>query len=348
MVKINSRFATYAWSVLGYNLLVILWGAYVRATGSGAGCGDHWPLCNGQVFPRSSQAEMLVEFTHRVTSGIALLAVVGLLIWALRSYPGRYMVLLGALLSVVGLLVWALHAYRRGHVVLFGALMAMLFMISEALVGAGLVLFKLVAGNESAYRAVAIVVHLVNTFLLLAALALTAWWASGGARPRWRGQGLLGWALAAGLLGVLVVGAAGAITALGDTLFPARSLAEGLQQDFSPTAHFLLQLRVVHPIAAIATGVYVTALAWAIRRHRPEGTAAVFAWALTGLFVIQLLAGALNVALLAPVWMQLIHLLLADLVWISFVLLAASALAQPALDAPEQPSLLLPSRLAEH
>ncbi|HEX5689765.1 MAG TPA: COX15/CtaA family protein, partial [Roseiflexaceae bacterium] len=263
MVNINRRFATFAWAVLGYNLLVILWGAYVRATGSGAGCGAHWPLCNGEIIPRSPGSEMLVELTHRATSGIALLLVVGLLIWALRSY-------------------------ERGHLVRRGAKLAMLFMISEALVGAGLVLFKLVADNDSIYRAVAIVIHLLNTFLLLASLVLTAWWASGGAPLRWRGQGAVGIALVLGLLGVLFVGAAGAITALGDTLFPASSLAEGLQQDFSPTAHFLLQLRVIHPIAAIVTSVYVTALAWVVGRWRSAPMVRLLAWALSALFVLQL------------------------------------------------------------
>jgi heme A synthase len=305
MIMKRSRFAIYAWAVLGYNLLVILWGAYVRATGSGAGCGDHWPLCNGEVIPRSPQAEMLVEFTHRATSGLALLLVVGLLVWAMR-------------------------AYSRGHAVRLGAKLSMFFIIVEALVGAGLVLFKLVAGDDSLYRVVAIAVHLVNTFLLLAALALTAWWASGGAALRLAGRGPIAGALGAGMLGVMLVGAAGAITALGDTLFPARSLAEGLQQDFAETSHYLVQMRVIHPILAIGVGLYVVGLAWAIARRRPGRVIELLAAALTGLFLLQLAVGALNIALLAPVWMQLIHLLMADLVWIALTLLAAAVLAQPA------------------
>jgi heme A synthase len=301
----RNHFATYAWAVLGYNLLVILWGAYVRATGSGAGCGDHWPLCNGEVIPRSPQAEMLVEFTHRATSGLALLLVAGMLVWAMR-------------------------AFAKGHIVRQGAKLAMLFIVVEALVGAGLVLFKLVAGDDSLYRVVAIAVHLVNTFLLLAALALTAWWASGGAPLRLVGHGPIARALSAGMLGVMLVGAAGAVTALGDTLFPARSLTEGLQQDFAVTSHYLVQMRVVHPILAVGVGLYVVGLAWAIVRRRPGHRAERLAAALTGLFLLQLAIGALNVVLLAPVWMQLIHLLMADLVWIALVLLAAVVLAQPA------------------
>jgi heme A synthase len=304
MIKLN-RFATYAWAVLGYNLLVILWGAYVRATGSGAGCGAHWPLCDGQLIPRSPRAELLVEFTHRLSSGLSLLLVVGLLIWAWRAYPRR-------------------HIVRRG------AQLAMLFIITEALVGAGLVLFQLVAENDSAARAIVIVIHLLNTFLLLAALTLTAWWASGGAPLRMRGQGWVSWALGVGLLGVMLLGAAGTITALGDTLFPAGSLAEGLREDFSPTAHFLVQMRVIHPIAAVLIGVYTTGLAWAISRRGYNRAAGLLARALTGLFLVQLLLGALNVALLAPVWMQLVHLFAADGLWILLVLLAASVLGQSA------------------
>jgi heme A synthase len=315
-MKLN-RFAVYAWAVLGCNLLVILWGAYVRATGSGAGCGDHWPLCNGEVIPRSPQTEMLVEFTHRITSGLALLLVAGMLIWAMR-------------------------AYAKGHIVRQGAKLSMLFIITEALVGAGLVLFKLVAGDDSLYRVAAIAIHLANTFLLLAALTLTAWWASGGAPLRLAGHGRLTGALGAAMLGVMLVGAAGAVTALGDTLFPAGSLAEGLRQDFAATSHYLVQMRVIHPILAIGVGLYVVALAWTIVRRRPRREVELLAAALTGLFLLQLALGALNVALLAPIWMQLVHLLMADLVWITLVLLAAAVLAQT-VDVGE-PTVLQPQR----
>src|SRR5690606_29028870 len=162
-----SRFAAFAWGVLAYNLLVVLWGAWVRVTGSGAGCGSHWPLCNGEVVPRSAGVETLVEFTHRLTSGVALLAVVALLLWAVRAYPA-------------------------GHPVRRGARLSMGFMILEALVGGGLVLLELVADNASMARAYWMVAHLVNPFLLLGVLALTAWWAWGGAEVRLRGQGRVG------------------------------------------------------------------------------------------------------------------------------------------------------------
>ncbi|MGD9093923.1 MAG: COX15/CtaA family protein, partial [Anaerolineales bacterium] len=200
-----NRYAKYAWIVLIYNILVILWGAYVRATGSGAGCGSHWPLCNGEVLPRTTQIETMIEFGHRLTSGLAFILVLILFLWALRAYP-------------------------RGNNVRLAAIFSMVFITTEALVGAGLVLFEWVAYDASVGRAISIVVHLINTFLLLASLSLTAWWASGGKAVRIKGAGVLLWTLLLGLLGTMVIGASGALTALGDTLFPVTSLAEGIQQ----------------------------------------------------------------------------------------------------------------------
>ena len=313
------RFAKYSWLVLGYNLLVVAWGAFVRATGSGAGCGSHWPLCNGEVVHRPERMETLIELTHRLTSGLALIAVVVMLVWALRAYaPG--------------------HRVRRAA----GASMA--FMVLEALLGAGLVLFELVADNDSMVRAFSMIAHLVNTFLLIGALTVTAWWASGGEPFRVRRSGPLGALLLAGLAGMLLVGATGAIAALGDTLFPARSLGEGLRADLSPTAHLLVRLRVIHPFVAVGVGAFLLALARWTARERPDAASTRLAGAVSLLVVVQLVAGVVNVALLAPVWMQLLHLLLADLLWIALVLLAAAALATPAAAAaPAREARLAPA-----
>lgn len=302
-----SRFAKYAWFVLAYNIAVVLWGAYVRATGSGAGCGQHWPLCNGEVLPRAPQIETLVEFSHRLTSGLAGIFVLILLFWAFR-------------------------VYEKGHVVRRGAALSTIFILTEGAVGAGLVLFELVAHNQSLARVFAVSAHLINTFILIAFLALTAWWASGGQPVRLRGQGSILWVMGIAYAGMFILGVSGAITALGDTLFPAGSLVEGIQQDFAATAHFLVRLRVWHPVVAVVVGLYLAIIAGIYHREFQAPAIRRLTRAVQITFVTQLIAGFVNVLLLAPVWMQMVHLLLADLLWILLVLTSASLL--PA-DAPQ-------------
>jgi len=187
-------------------------------------------------------------------------------------------------------------------------------------------LFQLVADDASLARALSMAVHLANTFLLLASLTLTAWWASAQEAPQLKSPGILSALLGLGLLGVLVLGVSGAVTALGDTLFPAQSLARGLEQDLSPTAHFLIRLRLLHPLIAISVAVYLMLVGLVCNSTRYSPTSRRLARMLTLLLLVQLGAGTLNVALLAPVWMQLAHLLLADLVWITLVLLGISTL----------------------
>lgn len=302
----KSNFTRFAWLVLAFLVLVILWGAFVRATGSGAGCGSHWPLCNGVVIPRDAQVETLIELTHRVTSAFSGVLVLAMLWWAFRLYP-------------------------KGHIVRKAAVWSTVFIITEGLVGAGLVLFEWVAYNESVERAISMAVHLVNTFLLLAAVSLTAWWSggSGDYELRWRGQGRTSWLVGGGLLLLVILGISGAITALGDTLFPAGALREGIEQDFVATAHFLVRLRVYHPIIAVFSSAYLFVVAPIIANARPGIGALVFSRAVMVLVIVQLIAGVVNILLNVPVWMQIIHLLLADLMWIAVVLLGASALSVP-------------------
>jgi len=297
-----TRFARFGWAVLGYNLLVILWGAYVRASGSGAGCGAHWPLCNGVVIPREPAIETLIELTHRATSGVALLLVVVQLVWARRLAPRRS------------------TTWVATHV-------AMTLMITEALVGAGLVLFEMVADNVSLARAWWLAAHLLNTFLLIAALTLVPWFASGARAPRLDEPSGERGLLVASLFGMLAVGMSGAVTALGDTLFPATSLAAGLAQDLDPTSHLLVRLRVIHPTLAIGVGTLIALTAGVAMVRRPSPMTRHLGTVTIGLVATQLLAGLVNLVLLAPTWMQLVHLLLADLLWIVLVLLAAATLA---------------------
>ena len=296
----NPRFALYAWATLAYNLAVVVWGAYVRATGSGAGCGNRWPLCNGLVAPHSPAVATLIEFTHRATSAIDLVLVAVLAVWAFRAFPRSSPVRLGAMLSAV-------------------------FLVTEAALGAALVLLEHVGKNPSAHRAYSLSTHLINTLTLLACLALTAWWASGRPAPRPRRKDA--WLAAVSLGLFMLLGVSGAIAALGDTLFPVRTLAEGFAQDVSPSANLFLRLRIWHPVLAACTGLWLGFFGvWCVTRRRDAQLPAGVMMMLVG---AQLALGMVNIMLLAPVWMQLVHLLAGDLLWLALVLLSAQMLSVP-------------------
>src|SRR5581483_474015 len=223
-----AAFRRFAWCVLAYNVLVVLWGGYVRASGSGAGCGSHWPLCNGVVVPPAENIKTVIEFTHRVTSGLAVASAVVLCWWGFRVFP-------------------------RGHRARKTGVLAVIFLLMEALLGAGLVLFRYVAQDASAGRAWYLSAHLVNTQLLLGMLAATAWFADPVKKmlPEPRSWIVLPVALAAAITG--------ALAALGDTLYPASSIAAGVAREFSESAPMLLRLRLLHPVVAIAAAAF---LAW--------------------------------------------------------------------------------------
>lgn len=275
---------------------MVLWGAYVRASGSGAGCGNHWPLCNGEVLPQAPQIKTVIEFTHRLMSGVVFFATAGLMAASVRVFP-------------------------RGHRARRWAAASFAFLITEAMLGAGLVLFDYVGANSSVGRALYLSLHLVNTLFLLAALALTAWFS----RREERQAGPMARLAVAALPVAALIAVAGAIAALGDTLFPAMSLRAGIQQDLSTTGHFLLRLRVFHPALAVLGGILFAAAAVQMLQFKQRPELYRVALAVLALTAAQLGAGALNLALLAPVWMQIVHLLLADLLWISLVLLAVES-----------------------
>lgn len=288
----TANFTRFAWGVLGWNLLVILWGAYVRASGSGAGCGSHWPLCNGEVLPQNPRIQTVIEFTHRVMSGVALVAVVAMGGWSVLVFPPK-------------------HRVRKA------AIYSMLFLAAEALLGAGLVVLQLVAQDASGGRAFYLAMHLANTEFLLAALALTAWFSRDMAEPPIRLSAMVVWTLPLAIL----VSVTGVIAALGDTLFPASSLGEGLRQDLQSNSSFLIHLRTAHPILATLAAAYFLAIAYSVLRSKPNLLTRQIALAVLVLSVTQLLVGAINLAMLAPIPLQIIHLLVADLLWISLVLL---------------------------
>jgi len=300
-------YARFAWATLAFTLLVILWGAFVRASGSGAGCGSHWPLCNGAVVPHAPAFATVVEFGHRLTSGLSLLLVVGLWWGARRRFDPR-------------------EPVRRA------AGWSLLLMVTEALIGAGLVLFEYVADDVRVARGFWVAGHLANTFGLVAALTACAGWASGIAAPSFRGRGGFTAASLAALAGVLLLGVSGAVTALGDTLFPAATFAEAKAATFSDTAHLFVRLRIWHPTLAVGVGLVVLGTAAAAVASRSDPSVRLAAKSLVVLYAAQLAVGLINVWWLAPVSLQLVHLLLSDLIWIELVLLCLSVLAGPSAE----------------
>jgi heme A synthase len=239
---------------------------------------------------------------------------------------------------VIFLVVRAWRLYGGAHHVTKAAIASLVLTIVEGGIGALLVRAELVADNASVARAIVIALHLVNTYILLTAIVATAWWSVGHAPIQLRGQPrrLVG-LLAGGILLMAILGMTGAVTALGDTLFPAETLVEGFNQDLDPTAHFLIQLRVVHPVVAILTGIYLVLVARWVAGSRPDAHTTRFAQATTLVFFIQVGVGTLNLGLLAPIWMQIIHLVMADLLWMVFVLLAIATLNPAWLTAPATP-----------
>ena len=304
-----SKFARYAWFVLAYNIVVIIWGVFLRASKSGDGCGQHWLTCHGEVIPSAPQLKTIIEFSHRITSMLDGFIVIGLLIWAF--------------------LTWKANQSQQNRLVLRMASGSFIFVIVEGLLGAGLVLTGNTAETLTAARPFWMAGHLITTLVLLTFLTLTAWFAGGGKPFNFKAQPKILFLLSLAVTGVLLIGLSGSVAALSSMLFPSETLTEGITKDFSATSHILLRLRVSHPILSAAVGIYLVFLAGWLKAKTFENFQ-VRRWAniLRTLVLIQFAVGALTLVMLAPIVIQIIHLILADAVWIAFVLLAASVLAE--------------------
>ena len=306
MTRAQIRFHKFALALIAYNLLVVVWGAWVRVSRSGAGCGDNWPHCGsgGEFVPATAHTATWIEWTHRASTMI-----------------------LGPLLLAMA--IWAFVAFAKGNPVRKAALGVLLFTAIEAWIGRHLVLNRLVVDDASTQRAIWMSLHLANILSLLSCLTLTAWWSGGGARLQWRGQGKLGVMWAACFIGVIILAITGALSALGDTLYPVSTLIEGVRQDFARDATLILRARPLHPLTATLVSLFA---AWTIvttRRLRPTPSVQKMAPIVLALLGSQYFFGWWNLLMLAPVWAQLTHLLLANLLWIGLVLLGAAALAEP-------------------
>lgn len=280
----------FALGVLGYNILVILGGAYVRASGSGAGCGRSWPTCQGEILP-TLEGSTTVEFGHRVMSGIAAILVVALALWVRAKVP-------------------PFKPARRA------ALWAVIAITAEALIGAILVTGQWVAEDTSAVRSLVVPLHLANTFLLLAALTTLVFWLT---NEDWIRGGLPSGILWIGF-GLVLVALTGGGTALADTLFGNEA-----------SSHFLTQMRILHPIFAMGVGALVVMFVMDKRWSSREAKLIVI------LVIVQALLGVLNVVFVESIPMGLIHLLVADLLWIAWVWLGAGMSSAKGMPASKPP-----------
>jgi cytochrome c oxidase assembly protein subunit 15 len=294
----------YAWGVLGFFILTILWGAVVRATGSGAGCGEHWPLCNGTILQPSPTVHTIIELSHRISAG------------AIDS------------VLILVLLFWTWRKTARGYLARWAVVSSVVLTLTEGALGAVLVKFGLTAESRSPMRAPIEALHLTNTLLLLAALAMTAHFLGRAVGYRWqdiRINAPLGTTV--GMVATLTVGVTGSLAALGDTLFPASSLGDAIHQDFAGQlagdGTWLLRWRWTHPTIAILASIFlIWLLIRAARRSGPWDNRRLSVL-VVAMLVVQYVLGAVDVWLLAPVWMQVLHLLGADILWTALVVLTA-------------------------
>lgn len=285
---------------LGFLLLVIVFGAYVRATGSGAGCGSHWPLCNGEVLPRTEQVKTMIEYTHRITSTMLLLFSLFLMWVAFKLYPKG-------------------HGIRKVFYVYLGILFV------EILLGASLVLLGHVAENRSVYRGLTVSLHLVNTLMLSGAAFLLYCYSKYTPAFVLRQKKLPVFIFVGGVCLIFLTGISGAITALGDTLFPVVSMIEAISQSLSATEHLFVRFRIYHPFIAMFVSLYLVLSTWLLSWDKED--LRKYSSLMFGCFIGQTLLGYLNVYLHAPIWIQLVHLLVAHGVWLLYLLFMVKYIA---------------------
>lgn len=272
--------------LLVYTWFIIVWGAFVRASGSGDGCGKNWPSCHGELFLPNSSVQTLIEYIHRATSGFYGIFVLILVIFTLSI----------------------LKKERIKRPIYYIIPVVVLFLtIFEALIGAKLVLSGLVGLNASWSRAIIMIVHLLNTFILVSSIVGGIILYGNRTLDFERPQIGKNWYIMCTLL-LIAVAALGALTALGDTLYPAESLHHGITQDFALGTPWILRLRVFHPVLAVLTVFAITYMTLDHLKHKDTRLLLIWAY-------LVLSIGLVNLLLLAPVHMQLLHLLGAQILW---------------------------------
>ncbi len=299
-MKSKAQFNRFAQFLLFYTLIVILWGAWVRISHSGDGCGDTWPLCQGKLIPEAEQKKTWIEFSHRMTSGLFGILVIYV------TWKGR-------------------RLYARGEKIRTALAATLVFTITEALLGAKLVLFGLVGNNDSGFRLFAMSLHQINSMLLSGSVALVAIYSgtflekikankntkTAASISRWQ----ISWPLL-----LLLVAVTGGLAALSSTLFPSTSLVDGFAQDLSSNSHYLLRLRISHPILASLVGGGAALFFWLeSQQDRNSATLRKTSLQVSLTFILAVVFGYLTLLSLTPAWMKITHLLIAHIVWISVV-----------------------------
>lgn len=288
----SQSLSRYAWILVYYTVLVIIWGAWVRISHSGDGCGKSWPLCDGALFPKSAESKTWIEYFHRLTSGLYGIIVIHIYYLIRNNFP--------------------LHTLQR----LFG-LSTLILMFIEAALGAALVLKGLVGENATVFRLVVMTLHQVNSLLLVGSTVALATSLSKPAIYQWNLKNLF---LHNGLLFLFIlIPATGAWAALSNTLFPSTDLLQGLADDLSSDSPWILKLRIIHPLLAAGFCLYWAYYFWNKSEDTHDTHLKKSSLYLAGFFVVALLFGVLTLVSLSPVWMKLVHLSLAQLLWIALM-----------------------------
>lgn len=286
------QFKKFALLLLLYTILVILWGAWVRISHSGDGCGDTWPLCHGQLIPEAERGKTWIEYGHRLMSGIFGLVVVYFWWTARKLYSGK--------------------SFTRRT-----AAATLIFTISEALLGAKLVLFHLVTSNDTPYRAFVIALHQINSFMLTGAVVLAFASATNESEPAPSNSTLKKFSLFPWL--IVIIGITGAWASLSNSLFPSHDLVEGFLADFSSQSHFLIRLRGLHPLLAIVGGGGLALYFWTQTQVLPSGNEKKLYFKIFTILSAALIFGICTLIFHAPVWMKITHLAFAHIVWTSLL-----------------------------
>ena len=299
--KLQSRFCWFTWCLLVCTVAVIVSGDVVQATSSGAGCGESWPRCDGALFPSISDAHTAIEFTHRIATTVLSL---------------------GFIILVIG--AWKL--YSRHHHIWTTTLIASGFLIVEILLGAALVLFGWVESNASWGRVFADVLHVINTFLLVGSIALIAWFARGYPTLNIDFSKYPTKLLTGSVTVILLIAITGTINSLADTL----ALSNEVDIDETPIALILINVRALHPVIAIVGGLGIFYVMLRLNYVTNDNFSKPLI-AVQAVIIVQFVVGMLNVLLLTPLEIQIVHLILAETLWVLVVLLIAQILT---IDSP--------------